>query len=280
MPLITRLRHTGVIPEDILRKTELDMRAGGTVINHLHRHLGDGTDEVWAALAKRSGRLFLPTPAAAGPIDARLLPLYPALDHLVVPRVRRLCDIHLISPDPLARLSDFAALRPLFVKLVPGGQPHLRIDLAPPAAFRELFALTYPDARKHYRDTADAAALAALLPRAHWKNHTPTPEEEADAMATLLGLPYIDPETYPAQVDALAGHPPQPFLTRRLFPHSRNEHGQLVVLGTLRRAEELPELTRKVQDLADALSQPLLLALTSTRRIVRLIKTRHEAPHE
>lgn len=275
MQTLDQYARTGLIPAPVLASTATDLKDGGSVLNALHRHLGSRTDEVWAQLAQRSNRTFVPHPAAAGPIDARLLPLHLALDHLVLPRVRAFTTIHLLSPDPLARVTDFASLRAHFNPLVPGGQATLRIDLAPPATFRELFTLVYPDARAHWRDVEDAAALAALLPRSAWENYRPNPEEEADARAAMLGLPYIDPTTYLPTPGVLRDHPVAPFTARRLYPHS-TENGHLLVLGTLMHNDELPALQHKVQTLEDALLQPMKLCLTSPRQLARLLRTLSE----
>lgn len=275
MQTLDQYARTGLIPDSVLASTATDLKDGGSVLNALHRHLGPKTDEVWEQLARRSNRTFVPHPAAAGPIDARLLPLHLALDHLVIPRVKAFTTVHLLSPDPLARVTDFTSLRAHFNARVPGGQATLRIDLTPPATFRELFSLVYPDARAHWRDVEDAAALAALLPRAAWENHRPTPEEEADAWASMLGLPYIDPVTYLPTPGVLREHPVAPFLAKRLYPHS-TENGHLLVLGALMSNDELPALQRKVESLADALLQPMKLCLTSPRQLARLLRTLSE----
>ena len=80
MQTLDQYARTGLIPAPVLASTATDLKDGGSVLNALHRHLGSRTDEVWAQLAQRSNRTFVPHPAAAGPIDARLLPLHLALD--------------------------------------------------------------------------------------------------------------------------------------------------------------------------------------------------------
>lgn len=255
----------------VLRLVEEDMRSAGTLINHLQQRLGEQTTEVWEKMAQASGRRFIATPAEAGPIDARLLTQNDALDYLVLPRVRSFTTISLMTPDPFAKLSDVTALKARFAPLVPGGEASIRLDVTTPACFRELFNLIYPEAWRSYRDTADAAVLAALLPRLAWAEHRPTPEEEAEARATFRGLRFIDPllEKQEEFTDEFA----EIFTARRLYPHSRNEGGHLTVLGALigDEEEELKALRQRVDNLSLALNQPLHLALTSPRRLIQLL---------
>lgn len=259
------------IDPDVLRLVEQDMRSAGTLINHLQQRLGNKTEEMWAKMAQASGRRFIATPAEAGPIDARLLTQNDALDYLVLPRVRSFTTISLMTPDPFAKLSDVAPLKGRFAALVPGGEASIRLDITTPTCFRELFSLIYPEAWHSYRDTADAAVLAALLPRRAWAKHRPTPEEEAEARATFRGLRFIDPLLEAPQ--EFSPEFAEIFTTRRLYPHSRDEGGHLTVLGALigDEEQELRALRQRIDSLSVALNQPLHLALTSPRRLIHLL---------
>lgn len=263
--ILDALQQTGVVPPAVLEGVRQATREGGSIINHLALQLGDGATDTWRAFAERSGRAFVATPAEAGPIDVRLLTLYQALDHLVLPRVREFTTVRLLTPDPLARLADFEALRAHLGTLVPGRRATIRLDVTTPAVFRELFGLCYPTARPHYRDEVDAAALAALMPRVGWETREPTPEEQADAVAVLSGLPFIHPEIEPADPDALGGLPAGPFVARRLLPHSRTEDQRLLVLGGVRRKDDVAALLRATLDVQEVLHVPCTLALTSPR---------------
>ena len=279
MPDLSELRQSGLIRQDELSSIERDLRAGGSLINHLHRQVGDRVTFIWQALAERSQRAFIAQPGDAGPIDVRLLPCSDALDFLVVPRVRRFTTIHLITPDPFARLSDYAPLRSQLGSLVPGGQATLRLDVTTPPTFRELFNLAYPAARSQYRDAQDAAVLAALLPRRAQQAHRLTPEETVAALALFENLPYLDPGLDPPHPQALGDHPFGPFVARRLYPHSTDERGRLVVLGSVEKNDELAQLQDRMAALQDALQIQLTLTLTSTRNLVRLFKAHPGDPH-
>ena len=269
MDALDRLRTTNLIPHGTLDLVQSDLHHGGSLINHLHRRLGDATGDTWAALARTSGRTYYPTPSACGPIDTRLLPLTVALDHLVIPRVQKFNVIHVLTPDPLPRIAEYRDLLTHVHARVPGGQATLKLDVMHPAAFRELFHLAYPTLQEHYRTPRDAAALAALLPAREHHHHRPTPEETADALATFLNLPYIDPELEPPS--AVHPHPLQPFHARRFHPHSYDTRGNLVVLTTLKNADALPGMRQRLQDLSDSLMQPMTPALTSGRRLNALL---------
>lgn len=263
------------IAPKVLNQVEQDMTSAGTLINHLHQRLGaQRTLEVWQNMAEASGRRFFPTPASLGPIDARLMTQEQALDYLALPHTRSFTTITLITPDPFAKLGDFAELKTHFGPFVPGGQATIRLEITTPSCFRELFDLIYPNAKTSYRDTADAAVLAALLPRRAWAEHRPTPEEEAQARATFLGLRFIDPQLEPPDAQATGEQPPSLYTNKRLYPHSRDEGGHLTVLGALvsDQKEEYQKLVRRVDNLSIALQQPLHLAVTSPRRLVALLK--------
>lgn len=269
------LRQSALLGAALLDRIEERLKAGGSLTNHLHHAVGDAAiGEVWQALAARSGRQYIGSPGDAGPIDVRLLSAQDALDFLVVPRVRRFTAVHLVTPDPFARLGDYAELRTRFTGALPGQPVQLRLDVAPPGTFRELFSLAYPTLRSAYRDARDAAVLASLLPRRAQARHRPTPEEAAAALATYRGLPYLDPELDPPDADVMHEQPFGPFFSRRLYPHSNDERGRMVVLGSVQTdlGADLDALLGKLQDLQDALQTPLVLTLCSTRRLVTLFR--------
>lgn len=265
-------RTNDLIPERVLQQIERDVQQGGSLITHLSTHLQEDTARVWAAMAERSGRHFITQPAAAGPIDVRLLTVEHAMDYLVLPRVVRYRTVHLISPDPFVRQSDVHPLRTHLNTFVPGGQAVLRIDLTLPATFRELFSLNYPDAPRHYRNASDVLPLAALIPRVRARDQRPTPEERSDAEATVLGVPFVDPDVWAPTPGILGDHPHQLFEAQRLYPHSRDEVGHLLVLGSLHKTK-VETLQQATQRLADTLGDKIDLALTSPRRLAALFYT-------
>ncbi|GGR12763.1 hypothetical protein [Deinococcus ruber] len=276
---LQELRTSHLLDTALLDQLEQDLRQGGGLINHLHRRLGDQIVPIWRTLAERSQRAFIAQPVDAGPVEVQLLGVHDAFDYLVVPRVREFTTFHLMTPDPFARLSDYGPLRATFNAKVPGGVASLRLDIVPPSTFRELFSLAYPTAREAYRDEQDAAVLAALLPRRAQATFRPTPEEEASALANYYNLPYLDPVVDPPEVAVLGELPFEPFTARRLYPHSRNERGQLQVLGSVQRADELDGLHARVAALEEALQTTFVLILTSTRSLIRLFRTHQGAPY-
>lgn len=269
---LTRLRRTGLVQAAVLGRIEQEIQQGGSLITHLTNELQDNIPALWQALAEHSARHFIAQPSDAGPIDARLLELGHALDYLVLPRVIKYRTVHLISPDPLLRQTEVEALRPHLNAFVPGGQAILKIDLTPPATFRELFSLIYPDAPRFYKDASDVLPLAALIPRIRARHQRPTPEDRGDAEATVLGVPFVDPEAWPPTAGALGDHRPELFEARLLYPHSRNEVGRLLVLGSLHKTD-VQALHTATRQLAEALGDQIDLALTSPRRLAALFRT-------
>ncbi|GGR15356.1 hypothetical protein [Deinococcus ruber] len=276
----------GLLPDALLDTLTHDLQGGGSLINHLQRHLGPDLEALWERIALKAGREFIATPSEAGPLDVGLLTVQDAHDYLVVPRVRKFLTIHLITPDPFARLSDYQPLRAQYNNAEQsGGLMQIRLDIAPPETFRELFALAYPGARAHYRDAADAGVLASLLPRrTQQEQHVkPTPEEAARAAALFTGLPYLDPVLDPPHEAVVEAFPLEAFTTRRLYPHHHDERGRLVVLGSVQRLDDLDaELQRLHTHLAllqDAFRSDMTLALTSSRRLVQLFKFHSGGSH-
>ena len=84
---------------------------------------------------------------------------------------------------------------------------------------------------------------------------------------------------YPPHLQALGDHPFGPFVARRLYPHSTDERGRLVVLGSVERNDELEQLKDRMAALQDALQIQLTLTLTSTRNLVRLFKSHPGESH-
>ena len=278
---LTALRASGVVDATVLDRVEQASGQGGSLINHLSQQLGRQTEVVWAALTEHVGRSCFPTPASVGPVNTRLLSVRDATEYLLLPRVVQFQTVRLLTPDPFTRLEDVQALAPQLVRWVPGTQVILKLDVAPPAAWRELFSLCYPQAQAQARGPEDLVALTALLPRRLQATHKPTVEERVDAMATFHRLPYIDPAVTPLKPADYTHLPLEPFLTKRLHPHHTNERGQLVVLGTARTPEELEFLQTKLHHLSEVLHQPMTLALCSTRRLTPLLSplAPKDAPH-
>lgn len=273
MEHLALLRRSGLIEAGVLDTIELEAAQGGSLINHLHKVLGERLPTVWEQLAASTSRDFIVQPTDAGPIDARLLSLNQALDYLVLPRVVRYRTVHVLSPDPFLRLGDLDPLRASLKPFTFGAPPIIRIDLTTPSAFRELFSLIFPNANELYQSAADVLSLAALIPRNAGTSIRATPEERADAHATVLGLPFIDPDLLPPIASAIGDHPAGPFIAAQLYPHSRDEVGHLTVLGALGRDSEIAQVQSAAQHLASALGDQLDLALTSGRRLAGLFKT-------
>lgn len=273
MEQLTLLRRCGLLDEGMLKKIELEVLQGGSLINHLNKALGEQLPSVWNQLAHSTARDFIAQPSDAGPIDARLLSLDQALDFLVLPRVVKYRTVHVLSPDPFLRLSDLDPLRVTLRPFTFGAPPIIRIDLTTPSAFRELFSLVFPDANAHYQEAADVLSLAALIPRNAGEKIRATPEEMADAHATVYGLPFLDPDLFPPVASSIGDHPAGPFIAAKLYPHSRDEVGHLTVLGALGRDTTVRQLQDAAQRLASALGDQLDLALTSPRRLAGLFKT-------
>lgn len=268
---LAALSASGVLDSAALDLVEQAHGQGGSLVSHLSRQLGPRTADVWTALSAHMGRSCFTTPASVGPVDTRLLPVGDATEYLLLPRVRKFQTIHLLTPDPFTSLEDVQALAPQFMQWIPGTQLALKLDVTTPAAWRELFSLCYPQAFKQARDPEDLLALTALLPRRVQGTLKATVEDRVDAMATFYRVPYLDPEVTPVKPADFGHLPLEPFLARRLYPHHTNERGQLVVLGTARHKEDLATLQVKLDQLGEALHQPMTLALCSTLRLTPLL---------
>ncbi len=274
-PDLFHLRAHGLISQHLADRIHHEIRFGGSLINHLHHQLGSDLEQLWADLAAERGLKLLPSPASFGPINTTLLSLQDALSFLVLPRVQRFNRIHVVTPNPFVRTEDLQPLTGRLGHLFTTGQVQLVLELTTPDVFREVFRLAYPNHERHHRSVADAAALAALIPAGN-PSIKPTPEEHARAIATVTGLPYLDPHLTPPDPGVPAPLPTGPFLAKRLYPHSRDTRGHLIVLGSVEHAEETAELRARVQQLQDALRHPLSLHLTSQRRIAALSLARHK----
>lgn len=271
---VEAVRQTGLVPEAILHRVEHGLQEGGSVLTQLARQPELDLPALWQALASRAERHFIPSPAAAGPIDARLFGQDVAVDYLILPRVRVFNTIRVISPNPLRRVRELDEVRGVCAAWVPSRQVTFQIDITTPAVFRELFALTYPAAPSHYRSSEDAAALAALIPRLAWGvDQRPTPEELTQAIAAFAGLPYVDTSLQAPDRRLWNELPAGPFLQRRLVPYVRQADGRFGVLGAVERSEDVAAVQVNVARLMETLHVPLVLALTSRRALNILLST-------
>lgn len=266
---VADLRARQLVPQDVLRKVEQDMQRGGSLLNHLHHRLGANRSEVWAAMASGQNRSFFKEPSEIGPLDARLLPVSLALDHLLLPRRREYLTVRLITPDPFYAPRETTALQSHVNSLVPGGHASLVFDVTTPTTFKELFSLVYPNHLERARTERDHLAVSALIPVN--SSISPSKEEQSEAVASFHGLPFTDPDIEAPDPQLLRQFPIEPFLAARLYPHSRTQQGELLVLGAVENHDELPELLAKVDYLSSALLHPMRLALTSKRRIAHLM---------
>lgn len=213
---------------------------GGSLLNAIASQPDLNINQLWANLAKTQDRLFLPNLRAASPIHAMLISREDATRFLVLGRVVRYQQVHLITPDPFLRLRDLEPLRQVCAPFVPGNTAQLRIEVCTPLLWKELYAYSYPQTRYTTPlSEEEAIAMASLTPARYLEGKTLdqlrteraiTDEQYAEAYAKQLGQAYINLKLAPPNPDLEELIPPQVVRSTGLYPYEMTRDGYLIVV--------------------------------------------------
>lgn len=214
---------------------------GGSHLNAIASQPGLDLDPLWTSLSALQQRHYLPTPAAASPLDGTILSRTQATEFMVLGRKIEFQTVVLLTPDPLLSAGALSELRDELGAQVPGQRARLTLEVCTPATWKALFDYTYPATRfTPALSQREAMALASLTPARELSGDLEgmllggniTHEQYAEAVARQLNLPYVNAALDPPDPAALDFISPNVARATGLYPYRLTRDQRVIVLST------------------------------------------------